>query len=72
MIAFQTLAKMVAPALTVSMHILVRVPWDLVEATVKTVSKIPLIVGSSFVKGGLVFGAQVFASLFHPLAKTQL
>ena len=23
-------------------------------------------------KGGLVFGAQIFASLFHPLAKTQL
>ena len=22
--------------------------------------------------GGLVFGAQIFASLFHPLAKTQL
>ena len=23
-------------------------------------------------RGGLVFGAQIFASLFHPLAKTQL
>ena len=23
-------------------------------------------------KGGLVFGAQIFAGLFHPLAKTQL
>ena len=50
MIAFQTLAKMVGPALTVSILILVRVPWDLVEATVKTVSKISLIFVSSFVK----------------------
>ena len=50
MIAFQTLAKMVAPALTVSIHILVRAPRDLVEATVKTVSKISSIVVSGFVK----------------------
>ena len=50
MIAIQTLAKMVAPALTVSIHIYVRVPWDLVEATVKTVSKISSIVVSSFVQ----------------------
>ena len=50
MIAFQTLAKMVAPALTVStIHIRVRVKWDLMEATVKTVSKISSIVVSSFV-----------------------
>ena len=49
MIAFQTLAKMVAPALTVSIHILVRAPRDLMEATVKTVSKISSIAVSSFV-----------------------
>ena len=50
MIAIQTLAKMVAPALTVSIHILVRAPRDLVEPTVKTVSKISSIVLSSFVQ----------------------
>ena len=50
MIAIQTLAKMMVPALTVSIHIYVRVPWDLVEATVKTVSKISSIVVSSFVQ----------------------
>ena len=50
MIAFQTLAKMMAPAPTVSMHILVRAPWDLVGATVKTVSKISSIGVSSFVQ----------------------
>ena len=48
MIAFQTLAKMVVPALTVSIHILVCAPRDLVEPTVKTVSKISLIFVSSF------------------------
>ena len=50
MIAFQTLAKTVAPALTVSIHILVGAPRDLVEPTVKTVSKISSIFVSSFVQ----------------------
>ena len=50
MIAIQTRAKMVAPALTVSMHILVSAPLDLMEPTVKPVSKILLIVVSSLVQ----------------------
>ena len=50
MIAIQTLAKMVAPALTVSIHILASVPQDLMEPTVKPVSKILLIVVSSLVQ----------------------
>ena len=47
MIAIQILAKMVATVLTVSIHILVRAPRDLMEPTVKPVSKILLIVVSS-------------------------
>ena len=50
MIAIQILAKMVATALTVSMHILVRAQRDLMEPTVKPVSKILLIVVSSLVQ----------------------
>ena len=51
MIAVPTLVKMVAPARTVSIHILVRAPRDLVEPTVNTVSKISSIgVSSSFVQ----------------------
>ena len=49
MIAIQTLAKMVAPALTVSIHTLVRAKRDLMEPTVKPVSKILSIVVSSLV-----------------------
>ena len=47
MTAIQILAKMVATALTVSMHILVRAQRDLMEPTVKPVSKILLIVAKS-------------------------
>ena len=43
MIAIQTLAKMVAPALTVSIHILARAQRDLMEPTVKPVSKMIMI-----------------------------
>ena len=50
MIAIQTLAKMVAPAVTVSIHILVRAQRDLMEPTVKPVSKILSIVVSSLVQ----------------------
>ena len=50
MIAIQILAKMVATALTVSIHILVRAQRDLMEPTVKPVSKILLIVVSSLVQ----------------------
>ena len=50
MIAIQTLAKTVATALTVSTHILVRAQRDLMDPTVKPVSKILSFVVSSLVQ----------------------
>ena len=50
MIAVQILAKMVATALMVSIHILVRAQRDMMEPTVKPVSKILSIVLSSLVQ----------------------
>ena len=50
MIAIQILAKTVATALTVSIHILVRAQRDLMEPTVKPVSKILSFVVSSLVQ----------------------